>query len=47
VAAVATAKETWERIVILPGLELFVRSNVSEHVRNVVSDIEARFAPSG
>lgn len=34
---------TWERLEILPGIELLVRSNVSAHARRVVREIEAQF----
>ncbi len=37
--------ETWRRLVILPGVELFVQSNVSPHARRVVSEIQAMFEP--
>lgn len=46
-ASASTAMTSWERLEILPGLELFVRSNVSPHVRRVVREIEAQFAANG
>jgi hypothetical protein len=44
-AGTTSAAEVWERIAILPGFELHVRSNASAHVRRVVKEIEAQFAP--
>lgn len=45
VAAVqpADAGRLWERIPILPGLELHLRSGASPHVLKVVREIEAQF----
>jgi DNA-binding transcriptional MerR regulator len=40
------ARPSWERLEILPGLEIHVRSDASPHVRSTLREIERQFLES-